>query len=89
MSKIITKINKKLQQLGKYNPTPKELIEECYDTIKNRLDDGWSFDKLAKIINEEGCTITGTILKQQYNKIFKQKNKSVPKPNDINSDITV
>ena len=75
MSDTIAKINKKLDQLGKYEPTPKEIIEECYATLNKKLNDGWSFDKLAKIISAEGCIITGTILKQHYNKIYNTNRK--------------
>lgn len=86
MSDIIAKINKKLDQLGKYEPTPKEVIEECYESIKNKLADGWNFDRLAKIISAEGCQISGQILKQQYNKIHNAKNKSVSKSKETSSN---
>ena len=71
MTDIISKINTKLEKLPKYHPTSQELVQECYATISTKLSQGWTFERLSKIISDEGFTISASSLKLYYNKILK------------------
>ena len=84
MSDVLVKINRKLGALKAFEPTVNDVIEECYANITARLNDGWTFKRLAEIISNEGFKITESSLRQAYRKIV--KDKDAQQNNDANKN---